>query len=595
MSSLANDVFDGLTRGMKFNKKNNSIAIDISKRVKSFIQSDYQTKQLSSPRATSNYTTNVELDFFGEINSSQNNKLNENEKVTQKREKMSKLGDIKRNAANGVNSLVEQNENKTFDNETISSFRKRLRIRVKGTDVAFPMETFSKESLLGHNIKRKQTSKQSEQLASIILRNIESSKYVEPTPIQMQAIPVMLGGRDMLGIAPTGSGKTAAFLIPLIMHLANEESKDALKSKVHRGQIESLIVAPTRELAKQIFREFEKLSNGKHFRACILRKMTEGNILASLSGKDGTKGFHLVVCTPMSLVVMIQDDRIDLKSVKMLVLDEADKLFEMGFLQQVDIIVNACGRKTQRAMFSATMPQQIEHLVQSVLRDPVEIVVGIQNAGADTIDQKLIFVGQEQGKMIALRQLISKGELIPPTLMFVQSKERCKELYAELMYEGIRVDSIHSERTQAQREQTIQDFRRGKVWVLLCTDLLGRGIDFKGVNCVVNYDFPTSAVTYIHRIGRTGRAERRGKAITFFTLDDVENLRMIANVVRLNGCDVPEWMLELKRNRTKTRELEKRPIKRAPIRTSSGYDRKRSAKRRNMVKQSKEGLRKQES
>jgi ATP-dependent RNA helicase DDX52/ROK1 len=218
----------------------------------------------------------------------------------------------------------------------------------------------------------------------------------------------------------------------------------------------------------------------------------------------------------------------------------------------------------------------------------VEIFVGLQNAGAETIDQKLMFVGQEQGKMVALRQLIQAGEIVPPTLVFTQSKERCKELYAELVYEGVRVDCIHAERTQAQRDLTVQKFRSGEVWVLVCTDLMGRGIDFKGVNCVINYDFPTSAVSYIHRIGRTGRARRRGKAITFFTIDDIEYLRSIANIVRINGCEVPEWMLKLKKTTKNDRKrLEKAPPNRAPIRRQTTYDRDRAAKRRNMVKQSK--------
>jgi ATP-dependent RNA helicase DDX52/ROK1 len=217
-----------------------------------------------------------------------------------------------------------------------------------------------------------------------------------------------------------------------------------------------------------------------------------------------------------------------------------------SFLTQIDEILAACTASgIQRCLFSATLSQIVLDLAATFLQEPVHITIGTTNAGASTIDQKLVFVGREEGKLLGIRQLIQEG-LRPPVLVFVQSKERAKALLKELIYDGINVDSIHSDRTPQQREKVIEGFRRGDVWVLICTDLMARGVDFKGVQMVVNYDLPQTAVAYIHRIGRTGRAGHTGKAVTFFTEADVPRLRSIANVMKLSGCDVPEWMLSIK-------------------------------------------------
>jgi len=228
-------------------------------------------------------------------------------------------------------------------------------------------------------------------------------------------------------------------------------------------------------------------------------------------------------------------------------MDEVDRLFEMGFTEQVDDILSACPHtQIQHSMFSATMYQGVETLARTVLKsEPIRILVGSRNASTDLIKQKLLFVGKEDGKLLAFRQLIQQGLSIP-MLIFVQSKERAVQLHRELAFDGINVDLIHAERTQAQRDDVIRKFRVGRVWVLICTDLMARGIDFKCVKCVLNYDFPQSTVSYVHRIGRTGRAGRPGEAITFFTDDDTVLLRNIAGVMKASGCDVPAWMLAMK-------------------------------------------------
>lgn len=226
-------------------------------------------------------------------------------------------------------------------------------------------------------------------------------------------------------------------------------------------------------------------------------------------------------------------------------------------------------------MFSATMPQGIEEMIQTVLRDPVRVRVGSGSAaaqGADTIDQRLLFVGREEGKLLAVRQLVQSG-IKPPIIMFVQSIARAQALFQELCYDGINVDVIHADRSQAQRDGIIRRFRTGEIWVLIATDLMARGMDFKGVNCVINYDFPQSVISYVHRIGRTGRAGRPGEAITFFTESDMTMLRSIANVMKLSGCDVPAWMLTMKKmRRSDKKRIKAIPVKRRPISTTAIYD-----------------------
>lgn len=199
----------------------------------------------------------------------------------------------------------------------------------------------------------------------------------------------------------------------------------------------------------------------------------------------------------------------------------------------------------QRALFSATITPFVQELSSSFLHDMVSVSVGVDNAGASTIDQRLVFVGREDGKLLGLRQLVQSG-IKPPVLLFVQSKERAKALYSELVYDGINVDAIHADRTPQQREDSIARFRRGETWVLICTDLMARGVDFRGVQMVINYDLPQSAVSYIHRIGRTGRAGCTGQAVTFFTESDIPNIRSIVNVMKLSGSEVPDWLQNVK-------------------------------------------------
>ncbi|KAG0316283.1 DEAD (Asp-Glu-Ala-Asp) box polypeptide 52 [Dissophora globulifera] len=462
-------------------------------------------------------------------------------------------------------SESEQDEDDSVgfeDKEQLALFRNLLKIRVYGTDIPNPFRSF--EGL----------AKQY-QLDPYLQRNILASGFKKPTPIQMQAIPIVLHGRDLMAMAPTGSGKTMAFVLPILHDLKGPE----------KVGYRAVIISPTRELATQIFNQIKKLSVGRKFKICMLTKAT-----AATQGQAPhlRQKYDILISTPLRLVHAIQQEKMELDHVRHLILDEADKLLEQGFLEQTDEIFAACSHPSlQKSLFSATLPSGVESLANTFMRSPVRIVIGSKNAATETIDQKLIYCGSEEGKLIAIRQQIQKG-LKPPVLIFVQSIERAKELFHELIYDGINVDVIHSERTKAQRDKIVEGFRQGKVWVLIATELMARGVDFKGVNLVINYDFPQTVQSYIHRIGRTGRAGRKGEAITYFTNEDQTYLKSIVNVMRESGCEVADWMLAMKKpSKNQKKNLRQRPLGRSSINTMSSYDKKKVAHRRDMIANSK--------
>ncbi|XP_078535898.1 putative ATP-dependent RNA helicase DDX52 isoform X1 [Lissotriton helveticus] len=447
--------------------------------------------------------------------------------------------------------------------ENINHFRNKHKIYVQGTDIPEPVTTFEQMH-------------EEYKIHDRILKNIQEADFQMPTPIQMQAVPVMLHGREILACAPTGSGKTLAFSIPILTHLKQPRNKG----------FRALIVSPTRELASQTHRELVKLSEGIGFRIHMIHKAATA---AKKFGLKSTKKFDILVTTPNRLVYLLNQDPpgIDLASVEWLVVDESDKLFEegkSGFRDQLASIFLACtSHNVKRAMFSATFAHDVEQWCKLHLDNVISVSIGARNSAVETVEQQLLFVGAETGKLLAMRELIQTG-FTPPVLVFVQSIERAKELFHELIYEGINVDVIHADRTQQQRDNVIQSFRAGKIWVLICTALLARGIDFKGVNMVINYDFPTSSVEYIHRIGRTGRAGHKGKAVSFFTEDDKPLLRSIANVIQQAGCPVPDYIKHFHKLQSKQKKkLVKNPLKRQKIRTTPEYFLEKARRKKKII------------
>ncbi|KAJ8532866.1 hypothetical protein K7X08_015755 [Anisodus acutangulus] len=432
-----------------------------------------------------------------------------------------KSSKLKKEVANeendqSVNELVEGKKEYYRQLERDIVFRKMHNIHVSGSNIPSPLHSF--EELRSRYRCR-----------SYLLRNLAELGFKEPTPIQRQAIPVLLSGRECFASAPTGSGKTFAFVLPILMKLKNT-TKDGVRA---------VILSPTRELASQTTRECRKLAKGKKFYIRLMTKQLAKN------GDFSKLRCDVLISTPLRLKFAIRKGKLDLSRVEFLVLDESDKLFEPGMLEQVDFVVKACTNPSiLRSLFSATLPDIVEDRARTIMHDAVRVIIGRKNSASETIKQKLVYVGSEEGKLLALRQSFAES-LNPPVLVFVQNKERAKELYDELKLEDIRPDVIHSDLSQIQRENAVDNFRAGKTWVLIATDVVARGMDFKGVNCVINYDFPDSAAAYIHRIGRSGRAGRIGEATTFYTEADIPFLRNIANVITSSGGEVPEWIKSL--------------------------------------------------
>lgn len=431
-----------------------------------------------------------------------------------------------------------------------NAMRKRYRMRVQGADGACPAPLQGFEEL---NERFK--------CGSRLLERMREANFKEPTPIQRQAVPILCAGDELLAIAPTGSGKTLAFLLPIIMKLKSHEE----------GGPRALLLAPTKELAGQSARILRVLSRGvSGLKSCLLTKATAGN--------DFTK-IDILVATPMRLKALLQHEKINLSKVLYLVLDEADKLFEMGFVEQIDAVVAACDNEdVTRALFSATLPEKVEELARSVMARPVRLTVGERNSASSTIAQRMVFCGHEAGKLLALRQIIREG-IKPPVIIFTQSKDRAKVLAKELAGDGLHIGLIHAEMSDSKRQEQVDRFRMGETWVLIATDLMARGMDFVGVSTVINFDFPGSPTSYIHRIGRSGRAGRPGAAITFFTEEDAQrgDLKPIANVMKNSGCDVPEWMLNHSGERGVTKRRKRKDGKednprRAPLDLPMGAD-----------------------
>ncbi|SNX87661.1 probable ROK1 - ATP-dependent RNA helicase [Melanopsichium pennsylvanicum] len=451
----------------------------------------------------------------------------------------------------------------------LSAFLKKHKLKTKGTDVPLPMASWAElESRFS--------------VSPWLRNNLKKYGWEVPTAIQKGAMPVILADRDLLAGAPTGSGKTLAFLLPLLHHLRAPNKKENFRA---------VIVSPTRELAQQIYEQLKRLSEGRNFRICVLTKTADASAVAKGDDIRKRKKFDILITTPLRLVHAVEKEEADLSNVRHLVLDEADRLLEEGFLEQTDSILAACSHpELRKALFSATLPAGVEEMAKTFMVDECRVIVGTKDSATETIQQELQFVGSEDGKLHALRSLIQEGGLKPPVLLFVQSIDRAKDLFHELVYDGLHVDVIHSDRPKLQREGVISAFKRGDVWVLICTELMARGIDFRGVQLVINYDFPQSVQSYIHRIGRTGRAGRQGRAITYFTKEDAIHLKTVVNVMRQSGCDVPQWMLELKNpNKKERKKLKQKAPERKEIRTSaaSSVGRRLANKKRDMVAASK--------
>lgn len=339
-----------------------------------------------------------------------------------------------------------------------------------------------------------------------ILRALSDAGYTKPTPIQSEAIPEVISGRDLLGCAQTGTGKTAAFALPILEHLAAIPEREK--------KISALVITPTRELAIQIYENF--VNYGKYL------DVTYAVIYGGVSQKPQEdalkKGVDVLIATPGRLWDLMGQKLCDISKIDVLVVDEADRMLDMGFIHDVRRIVDKTPKKRQTLLFSATMPPDIAELAKEMLTDPHRIDIAPAGSTVDTIRQFVYFVDKER-KRDLLEYILNKSA-VPSVLVFTRTKHGADRLGRQLSKNGFRSASIHGDKSQGARQEALKNFKNHKVRVLVATDIAARGIDIYELPLVINYDLPQEAETYVHRIGRTGRAGSPGVAISFCSYDE---------------------------------------------------------------------------
>lgn len=361
-------------------------------------------------------------------------------------------------------------------------------------------------------------------LAPAQLSACESLGYTEPTPIQRQAIPVVLEGRDLIGCAETGTGKTAAFLLPILQKLAERQ----------RPGVRVLVLAPTRELALQIQKNYTELNRVKRNRSVTV--IGGANMRTQIA--DLRRDAAVVIATPGRLLDLTERGVLDLSAIEVLVLDEADRMLDMGFLPAIRRVLAMVPQKKQTLLFSATMSTEIEKLARSTMKEPKLIEVNVRGRAASLVEQTAYQVSAES-KTALLIDLLER-EKFERVLVFARTRRSAERLSHILSARDHRVNRIHSDRSQPQREAALRGFRDGQTRVLVATDIAARGLDVDSVSHVINYDVPAAPEDYVHRIGRTGRAGNQGRAITIVTPVDETAMRAIE---RLTGQAVKRMTL----------------------------------------------------
>ena len=347
-------------------------------------------------------------------------------------------------------------------------------------------------------------------LSEEVLSGVQSMGYVDPTPIQLRSIPIILSGRDLIASAQTGTGKTAAFALPIL----------TLHHK-HQPGVRTLVLEPTRELAAQVetaFRDYARFTD-------LNIGVVYGGVGFGPQREMIKKGADVLVATPGRLIDFLSNREIDLSGLRHLVLDEMDRMLDMGFMPQVRKIVEHCPKARQTMLFSATMPPEIEHLTSWVLNTPEIIQIGIRRSPAETVSHALYPVAREQ-KFDLLLALLEKTDFFS-VLIFCRTKDGADRIAHQLKEAKHSVAVLHSNRTQRERMDALEGFKSGKYEVMVATDIASRGIDIAGVSHVINYDVPQHPEDYVHRIGRTGRALKVGDAFTIMTGEDVEEVTKI--------------------------------------------------------------------
>lgn len=350
-----------------------------------------------------------------------------------------------------------------------------------------------------------------------ILSAIEKTGYKNPTPIQQQAIPIILKGQDIIGCAQTGTGKTAAFAIPILHLLYNKATKP--------NYISTLILTPTRELAVQINDNFAlyKGTTG------ITHTVVVGGVSQNTQVAAIKKGAQIVIATPGRLLDLIKQGLVNIKQVETLVLDEADTMLDMGFIHDIKKLLTHIPKKRQTLFFSATMPNDIRTFAQSILNNPEEVNVSPVSSTSDSVKQSVIYVDQAHKDL--LLQSILKSQNDNRSLIFTRTKHGANKLLAKLEKVGIKGAAIHGNKSQSARQRALNDFKSSAITVLIATDIAARGIDIDELKFVINYEIPNIAETYVHRIGRTGRAGNFGEALSFCSTQEKKDFKAIEKLI----------------------------------------------------------------
>jgi ATP-dependent RNA helicase RhlE len=353
-----------------------------------------------------------------------------------------------------------------------------------------------------------------------IRKALEKENYEVPTPIQEEAIPVILGGRDLLGCAQTGTGKTAAFAIPTLQLLSEEKIHHTAKRIIR-----ALIITPTRELALQIYESFCTYGRYTNLKYCVIY----GGVSQKQQEEKLLQGVDILVATPGRLNDFINQKLIDLKDIKICILDEADRMLDMGFINDVKRILAKTPVKKQTLLFSATMPPDIARLSDQFLNNPVKIEITPVSSTVDTIEQYLYYVDKVNKKDLLLH--ILKDKTIVSALVFTRTKHGADRIVRQLSKENVTAQAVHGDKSQGARQSALSNFKSKKLRILIATDIAARGIDIDELSHVINYDLPNVPETYVHRIGRTGRAGLGGVAISFCDFDEKEQLADIENLI----------------------------------------------------------------
>ncbi len=364
---------------------------------------------------------------------------------------------------------------------------------------------------------------QSLHLIEPLQRAVAQQGYTTPTPIQLKAIPDLLAGKDLIGIAQTGTGKTAAFVLPILQRMTEKYPRT----------LRTLVLAPTRELAAQIGDSFAAYGQFLKFKHTVIF----GGISQRPQVNALSRGVDIVIATPGRLLDLMNQGRVSLRDIEFFVLDEADRMLDMGFIHDIKKIISRLPQKRQSLFFSATMPPQVSQLAHQLLRNPVRVEVAPQATTVESIKQYVFFVDSAAKEKLLLDLLVQKH--LTRVLVFTRTKHRANKVASYLSSHHIRTDAIHGNKSQGARTQALQNFKAGRTKVLVATDIAARGIDIDDISHVINFELPNTPEIYVHRIGRTARAGAAGTAYSFCAADERDFLRDIERLIRLKIEVIP--------------------------------------------------------